>query len=87
MAVDGNGDVLAEFPGPGLWRYQGATGWQQLAAALAINANGDVAGEFSNGLGRFEDAGGWQQLSTANASQVSITTNGDVLGEFQGYGV
>ena len=41
VAVDGNGDVLAEFPGSSLWRYQDATGRPAaLAAGRPLPAGG-----------------------------------------------
>ena len=50
MDVNANGDVAAEIPGFGVWRYEDATGWMQLtpadASLAAIDASGDVAVDF-----------------------------------------
>jgi hypothetical protein len=85
-------NVVAEFPGNGLWRYNSATGWQQLtpadAAMVAINPIGDVAAQFNgNGLWRFQNSTQWIQLTPADAAQVAIDDLGDVAAQFDGNGV
>jgi hypothetical protein len=93
VAVDGYGDVLAELPGNGLWRWKaGIGGAQQLtpvdAAFIGIAGNGNVVAAFQGaGVWRFEDATNWQQLTPVDASQVSIADTGDVLAELPGVGV
>jgi hypothetical protein len=74
-----------------VWRFEDATGWQQLTpndcSQVSIDAQGDVAAELPGyGVWRFEDATAWQQLSPADATFVSIA-NGEVLADFQGAGV
>ncbi len=84
--------VVSEIPGYGVWRYDSATGWQQLtpadASQVAVDARGDVVAEFSGyGVWRYEDSTGWQQLTPADAAQVGISGNGIVAAELPGYGV
>ncbi len=82
-ALGAGQDEVVIFPGQGVWRYEDATGWQQLTTADAsqavVDANGDVAVEIPGyGVWRYEDASGWRQLTTADASQVSIAGDGIV---------
>ena len=76
-ALGAGQDQVVIYPGQGVWRYEDATGWEQLTAANAsqavVDANGDVAVEIPGaGVWRFEDGGGWKQLTPSDASQVSI---------------
>jgi hypothetical protein len=76
----------------GTWRFEDATGWQQLTPATAssvdVNANGNVVAEYpGSGVWRYRDSTGWQQLTTADASQIGIADDGAVAAEFQGSGV
>jgi hypothetical protein len=84
--------VVGQFGTGGVWRWNSASGWQQLttgnATQVAIDARGDVAGEFSGGgVWRFEDSTGWQQLTTANAAALAIAGPGDVAISISGAGV
>jgi hypothetical protein len=91
VAIDSAGDVAAEFPNQGVWRYEDATGWQQLTGSnvtqVAI-ANGNVAVENPGyGVWRYEDAKGWQNLTTWDASHIGIDAYGDVAAAFPNQGV
>jgi len=81
-------------PVAGLYRYNHASGFQSLlpsdiiADQTAINASGDVVGEFlSKGVWRYTDATNWQQLTPTDADQLAIGPGGSVVGSFHGQGV
>jgi hypothetical protein len=95
--VAGNGIVVAEFPGAGVWRHGDPNfaggGWQQLtpadALSVAVDDLGDTVASFQgHGVFLYQDASGWQQVTAATATQVSIAASGNSFAaEFQGHGV
>ncbi len=92
VAVDAHGDVVAELPGYGVWRYEDATGWKRLtpidASQVSIAGDGIVAAELPGyGVWRFEDSTSWRRLTPIDASQLAIADNGIVAVELPGYGV
>jgi hypothetical protein len=92
LAADPLGDVVAEFPGYGVWEFHPASGWKLLngvdASLLSINAQGIIVAEFPGyGVGEFVPASGWRTLTPANASQLALDALGDVAADFPGYGV
>ncbi len=77
--------VVTEIPGAGVWRFEDATGWQQLtpadASQVGVDSRGDVVAEIPGaGVWRFEDATGWQQLTPTDAPLIRIA-DGDVAAE------
>ena len=48
--MDANGNVVAEFPGFGVYQYTNGGGWQFLtgseASLLGMDGNGDIAANF-----------------------------------------
>jgi hypothetical protein len=92
LAADSQDDIVAEFPGFGVWEYRASVGWKQLngidATQLATDALGDVVAEFPGyGVGEFLPAVGWRSLTPANASLLAMDALGDVAADFPGYGV
>jgi hypothetical protein len=97
VAVDGNAAVAAEFRGHGVWHFADRSGWQQLAAADAsslaigatLNLTSWVVATFpGQGVWRIQvEVQGWQLLTASDAATVGINQNGDVVGEFPGWGV
>jgi hypothetical protein len=92
LATDPQGDVAAEFPGYGVWKYEPASGWKQLstpdAAVLVMDAQGNVTGEFQGaGVWQYLPASGWKQLTPSDATVLAAGTAGKVVGEFLGSGV
>ncbi len=94
LAVDAQGDVIAELGGSGggVWLYQNATSsWEQLTTAnasqVAIAGNGMVVGLFGNGVFRWTSSTGWVQLTSSVATNVAVDANGDVVGSFGRLGV
>jgi hypothetical protein len=69
--------TTADFKGYGVFRYNDATGWQQLTTTdptlMATDARGDVIAEFSNGVWLYEGTS-WKQLSGAIASSLDIAS-------------
>ena len=68
--MDANGDVVAEFPGNGVWEFRPVGGWKQIngtdATALAVDASGDVAANFHGfGVGEYRPAAGWRCSSAS----------------------
>jgi len=101
LTADANGnDVLAEFPGYGVWQYDAdAVAFQQLTVSnpsmLARDSTGAVYADVS-GQGVLKNASGddnWQPLSSlappppVTPSLMAVAANGDVAAEFTGYGV
>jgi hypothetical protein len=89
-----NNFVSPPDPIAGLYRYNHASGFQSLlpsniiADQTAINASGDVVGEFlSKGVWRYKDSTGWQQLTPTDADKLAIGPGGNVVGSFHGQGV
>jgi hypothetical protein len=92
LVADLRGDVVAEFPGYGVWEFQSTGGWKQLngvdASQLAVGSAGNVVAEFPGyGVGLYQPATGWRSLTAANATLLATDAAGDVAGEFPGYGV
>jgi hypothetical protein len=93
LAVNYQGNVLAEFPGYGVWYCQNAgTVWQQWspsnANSLAMNSSYIVAAFPDYGVWRAQPGfQGWQQLTSSDATAVSVNGGGDVTAAFAGYGV
>jgi subtilisin-like proprotein convertase family protein len=84
LAEDGNGDVAASFPGYGVFEFSGGSARQLTgseASLLAVDALGDVTGEFSVGLYRHTGAG-WALLTGSTATQIGMDAAGDVVGNF-----
>ena len=56
LDADANGDVVGDFPGAGVYRYEDATGWVQLtpadASQIAMSGAGIVLAEFVPGRRR-----------------------------------
>jgi hypothetical protein len=88
----GDSFTVADFPGSGVWRYSALHGWLRLltpdAAAVAVDAAGDVAAAFpGSGVWRYRDAGGWQQLAPNDAATLAVDATGEVAAAFHGFGV
>ena len=91
LAVAANGDVVANVPA-GVYCYRATTGWVQLngisAAALAIDANGDVAASFAGfGTYRYKATTGWQLINGVAATSLAMGANGAVAASFGTFGV
>ncbi len=83
--------VVVEVPNSGVWRYESATGWQQLtpadASEVAVDSQGNVAAEIPGyGVWRYENAVGWQQLTPADAALIAINA-GNVAVDITSNGV
>lgn len=91
LCIDANGDVLGEFPGYGVHLHQPGSGWNMLtpldATSIAMNDSGMIAASFSPWGTYLDGNGGWKQISTAVADQVTVDLDGNVVGEFSGYGI
>jgi hypothetical protein len=76
LAMDGGGDIAAEFPGYGVWQYMSGAGWSSLVgtnAALLAAANGAVAAAFPGyGVWEHDPARGWFQLISADATLLAF---------------
>jgi hypothetical protein len=74
LALDPQGDVLANFVGYGVAEYVAAGGgWRSLttanAAALAADDAGTLYGEFAGyGVWQYDPTRGWVQLRTTDAN-------------------
>jgi hypothetical protein len=93
VRADAAGDVLADFAGLGVWRYEDRTGWQQLspvdAASMDLRGDGKVVAYFVQwGMWEYQDGTGWQQLvspsATLQAVEVRIDDAGGVLANSNG---
>jgi hypothetical protein len=92
LATDRAGDVVAEFPGYGVWEIKPGNGWKQIhpldVSVLSMNAAGMIAAQFPGyGVGEYTPGTGWRLLTGASASLLAMDTQGDVAAEFPGYGV
>ncbi len=47
----------------------------------------EVADFSGTGVWRYSPTAGWQQLTPVDGTQIAVDANGDVVGEFAGYGV
>jgi hypothetical protein len=78
VGINGNGDVVGEFAGSGVWSYSDAgaggynPGWVHLTAAdavmVGIDAAGNVYGQFPNWGVWYDRFGSWQYVSPSNAA-------------------
>jgi hypothetical protein len=79
--INTSGDVVAEFPGWGVWSYTDSSaaaqagwgsGWNHLTAAdatlVGIDANGNVYGQFPGWGGWYDQVYSWQMVTANNAS-------------------
>ena len=93
LATDPYGDVFLDYRGYGVYRYSPSTGGFTLLAgvdaiALAVDAKGDAFISFANaGVGEFRLDGSAQLLTPVPATLLVSNANGDLAGEFVGYGV
>ncbi len=93
LAVDALGDVFADFPGYGVYRYTPSLGSFQMvdgvdAVAIATDARGDLFASFTGaGVGLFRLDGSAQLLTPVAAALLSSDANGDLVADFTGYGV
>jgi hypothetical protein len=93
LAADPLGDVVAEFPGYGLWEIQAGAGWKQIhpvdVTLLTMDVQGDVVAEFPGyGVGLLlAGSSNWRTLTPSNATLLAIDAGGDVTAEFPGYGL
>ena len=93
LATDPYGDVFLDYRGYGVYRYSPSTGAFTLVAgvdaeALAVDAKGDAFISFANaGVGEFRLDGSAQLLTPVPATLLVSNANGDLAGEFVGYGV
>ncbi len=93
LAADAQGDVFADYPGYGVYRFVPAVGsWQMVngtdAVAIATDARGDLFASFNGaGVGEFRLDGSAQLLTPKTATLLSSDAAGDLVGEFPGYGV
>jgi len=93
LAADPLGDVFADYRGYGVFRYTPSVGfWQMVAGvdavALAVDAAGDAFLSFTGaGVGEFRLNGTARLLTPSAASLLVADANGDLAGEFPGYGV
>jgi hypothetical protein len=77
LSVDAVGNVVGEYSGVGVWRYEDTQGWIQLtpvdAGGVAGGAIGDVIASFNGyGLWLYDDARGWLQITPANPALIAI---------------
>ena len=101
LAVDASGDLVAEFPGAGVWELpHTATTWQQLttgqASLLAIDKSGNVYADFADyGVDEYVSGTTWKSVQPAvptlngHDSDPTLLTddlNGDVFADFPSYG-
>jgi hypothetical protein len=81
VAVDSQGNVIAEFTGNGLWRFSDATSWQQIlpfdANLIAVDGAGTVFAQSNN----------WQILEPSDVSALAVNHQGDIAADFTGHGV
>ena len=93
LATDPYGDVFLDYRGYGVYRYSPSTGGFTLLAgvdaeALAVDAKGDAFISFANaGVGEFRLDGSAQLLTPVPATLLVANAQGDLAGEFVGYGV
>ncbi len=93
MVVSENGDLFANFPGFGVYRYRPTTGFVQIngfnATSLAVDANGYVVASFAGfGVGQYIPyASGWRLLTPAVATTLAVDGLGKVFASFAGYGI
>jgi hypothetical protein len=95
VAIGGGGrglyNVVAMFPGSGVYQIDEGGQWQFLTGAKAsflfIDSGGDVAGEFPGmGVWYHESFGNWKQLTPVDATLLSYS-EGWIAGYFPGRGV
>ena len=92
LSINDQGQITGLFAGTGGGVYQmnAGGGWQKISpvtgSAVAAAANVTVVELPGYGVWEYA-ASGWQQLSSVNASVLGVDANGDVFGEFPGYGV
>jgi len=93
LAADPQGDVFADYPGNGVYRYSPSTfAWTLVnghdAVALTVDASGDAFLSIPGaGVGEFRLNGTAQLLNTSAAALLVADPNGNLVGDFTGYGV
>ena len=93
LVADPNGDLIGDFPGYGVYRYTAAAGaWTLLdgadPVAMTVDASGDAFLSFAGaGIGEFRPDGTARLLTPVAASKLVADPNGDLIGDFPGYGV
>jgi len=92
LGVDASGDVVADFPGRGVWLHPAYQSWVGLTGtdASAISMGEPyIAAEFpGHGVFLFDmNTSIWTGLTGANASAVSVSGEGRVVASFQSYGI
>jgi hypothetical protein len=87
MQANGN-NLLANFPGYGLYQYDG-TNWTQLTANSSVEnmlgISGKVYADYGS-LGLWKYDGGWTLLSPINPEKMQAY-NGKLVANFPGYGL
>jgi hypothetical protein len=87
MVANGN-NLVATFPGSGLYQYNG-TAFTQLSSASSVDSMIAISGKVyvsfvSLGLWKYD--GGWSQLTTASTNCLA-SYGGKLVGNFGGYGL
>jgi hypothetical protein len=90
--IDTSGNVVAEIPRYGVYYHPEYGNWQQIASAdatILAYTGGWVAGYFP-GHGVFRELvgqTGWQGITGIQPTALAVDGNGDVVGNYAGYGV
>jgi hypothetical protein len=85
--------LVSQSGNQGVLQFDHSTGtWVQLtpanASLLAVDANGDVAGEFPGyGVWEYQPGSGWKLLNGVDATILLMDGSGDIAAEFPGFGV
>lgn len=97
LDVSPDGDVVAEFPGRGVWyHYYFGSNWQRLTGVdvtlLDATDNWVVVYAPGHGVARMSidsttPQPNWQGLTGHQPTALAIDGNGDVVGNFPGYGI
>ncbi len=93
---DGKDDIIASFPGYGIYAYYSTAGWAFLTSAMpeAIVSYGNgFVGDFgASGLYSFDQVNSWQKIADHNADNIVIADinkdgKNDIIACFPGYAI